>query len=160
MLQHIRQRLWQYWTVWLVAYERNWWKSRLQSTLTASRQLQPLTASTIKSLLIEDGLKRFDITVGGKPGNDSVGTWHNGIEQNETVDKLEREDARFRRIGSKSFVPSSLKKQIYKIRIGWKRGNRLNGTSVKGMGPANYIWKDQRFFSSERIVITKLNFTF
>ncbi len=40
MLQLYRQRLRQYWTVWLVAKERDWWRCRPQSALMAKWELQ------------------------------------------------------------------------------------------------------------------------
>ncbi len=65
-----------------------------------------------------------------------------GIQQNEIVDRLAREGARTRPISPEPFSPLSLSRFKSKIR-NWIEKRKQNGKSVKSMGPANCVWRDQ-----------------
>ncbi len=58
------------------------------------------------------------------------------------LDRLARQGTQSYRSGA--FLTTILKTYLsLKQEIGLKKGNRQVGESVKGMGPANYVWRDQ-----------------
>ncbi len=91
-------------------------KKQITIRTDSQEAVAALRASGTKSLHVADCIEKLtalselnQVTIMWVPG-------HNGIQQNETVDRLAREGARTQPIGSESFLPLSLKRFKSKIR--------------------------------------------
>ncbi len=102
-----------------------------------------LAASRTKSLLAADCIGKLTALSEVNQVTIMCLLGHSGNQHNETADRLGMEGVRTRPIGLEPFLPLSSGRFKSKTRNWIEKKKYTYGESVKGMEPANYVWRDQ-----------------